>query len=77
MARQTNAQIVALSVRIAEHAALAASYRVIAAGMDKGSVARQDQEQMASSVDSDICQLCVEMNQLCRRPYGPSPSAIR
>lgn len=33
-----------------------------------------DLEQQASSLDSDICQLCVEMQRACRGEVGPFPS---
>jgi hypothetical protein len=71
-------QIVELAKRIAEWDQKARSWRMRAASLrsEKGLNSDADAEifeREASSIDDDICQLCVEMKLLC----GSSDSALR
>ena len=64
-------QIVALAVMIAKKDNQAAHLREAASYATKP-LPKQDYEREASSLDDDICQLCIEMQRLCRGTDAPA-----
>lgn len=64
--------IVKLALRIARATAYANDARMLAER--RPAPWRESLQQEASSLDSDVCQLCVEMQRACRGETGPFPS---
>jgi hypothetical protein len=73
--REVNhAVIVKLALRIANATEQARLSRATASRMDYPSAQSKAFESWASSLDSDVCQLCIEMQRACRGEVGPFPS---
>jgi hypothetical protein len=73
-AKVDHAIIVKLALRIANATEQARLSRATASRLDYPSAQGAAFEQWASSLDSDVCQLCIEMQRACRGEVGPFPS---
>ena len=72
--RQDHETIVKLALRIASAVEQAKMSRASASRLSYPSQMSIEFEKWASSLDSDVCQLCIEMQRACNGDLGPFPS---
>ena len=73
-AKPDHETIVKLALRIASAIDQGNHRRYVASRLSKPSPMAEQFERAASSLDDDVCQLCVEMQRACNGEPGPFPS---